>query len=77
MTTRTLLSRLFVPTSKDISATAQAASHQLMLRAGLIRQVCSCLIGVNTNTQHRLVGCRCLFIVTVCRESTKQTGTFD
>jgi hypothetical protein len=40
MAGRASLSRLFVPTSKDASATAKAASHQLLLRAGFIRQVC-------------------------------------
>ncbi|RKP10002.1 prolyl-tRNA synthetase [Thamnocephalis sphaerospora] len=41
MTSRAALSRLFVPTSKDVSASARVASHQLMLRAGLIRQSAS------------------------------------
>ncbi|KAI8050248.1 hypothetical protein BDF22DRAFT_778060 [Syncephalis plumigaleata] len=41
MAVRASLSRLFVPTSKDVSATAKAASHQLLLRAGFIRQSAS------------------------------------
>src|SRR3712207_3061763 len=32
------LSRAFLPTSKEIPAEAQIASHRLMLRAGLVRQ---------------------------------------
>ena len=32
------LSRYFMPTLRDAPADAQIVSHQLMLRAGLIRQ---------------------------------------
>ncbi|MCL5991992.1 MAG: proline--tRNA ligase, partial [Bacteroidetes bacterium] len=32
-------SELFIPTLKEVGADAQIPSHQLMLRAGLIRQV--------------------------------------
>ena len=32
-------SQLFLPTMKDVPAEAEVISHQLMLRAGLIRRV--------------------------------------
>ncbi|HWC09253.1 MAG TPA: proline--tRNA ligase, partial [Solirubrobacterales bacterium] len=35
----TRLSRTFLPTLKDPPADAEALSHKLMVRAGLIRQV--------------------------------------
>ena len=34
-----LWTRFFIPTSKEVPAEAAVPSHQLMLRAGLIRQV--------------------------------------
>ena len=36
-----LLSHYFLPTTKDMPADAELISHQLMLRAGLIRKVAS------------------------------------
>jgi hypothetical protein len=35
----TLLSSYFLPTERDPPADAEAISHQLMVRAGLIRQI--------------------------------------
>ena len=36
-----LVSKLLLPTLKDIPQEAEIVSHQLMLRAGLIRKVAS------------------------------------
>ncbi len=62
-------SRMFIPTVKEIPADAEAASHKLMIRAGLIRKVAS-----GTYTYLPLGWRSLLKVITIVREEMNKAG---
>jgi len=62
-------SRMFIPTVKEIPADAEAASHKLMIRAGLIRKVAS-----GTYTYLPLGWRSLLKVITIVREEMDKAG---
>ncbi len=62
-------SRMFIPTVKEIPADAETASHQLMIRAGLIRKVAS-----GTYTYLPLGWRSLLKVITIVREEMNKAG---
>jgi len=62
-------SRMFIPTVKEVPSDAETASHQLLIRAGLMRKVAS---GTYT---YLPLGWRCLLkIIAIVREEMDRTG---
>src|ERR1041385_9244842 len=64
-----LWSRLFIPTLREIPAEAEVASHQLLLRAGYIRQLSSGIYSYLFLAQRSL-----LKIITIVREEMNAIG---
>ena len=62
-------SRMFIPTVKEIPADAEAASHKLMIRAGLIRKVAS-----GTYTYLPLGWRSLLKVIAIVREEMNKAG---
>jgi len=62
-------SRMFIPTVKEIPADAEAASHKLMIRAGLIRKVAS-----GTYTYLPLGWRSLLKVIAIVREEMDKAG---